>query len=294
MPDRIAALWSDGNKITAQDFAYSWNRIKDPATAAYLAPVYFAGIRSVVALDEFTFQVDLSEPNPIFLKLLWLPAFAAVPRHAIEAAKTAGRETSWMEPGRMVSSGPFVLARMVAHEQDRAAPESALLRGEPGVARRAGVPFNRRGSTMVNLYKSGESHVTDVRIIPPIYAPAVAGAREARRADSSRCVWFSMNTTKPPLDNVLVRYALNMAIDRAAIARTLGAGRVPARGYVPPFPGYDPPTTLPFTLDGHTCDLLSFNRRLLAPCSPRPALWTGERSLSRSPGTLQPRSWARL
>jgi ABC-type transport system substrate-binding protein len=50
-----------------------------------------------------------------------------------------------------------------------------------------------------------------------------------------------------------------MAIDRAAIARTLGAGRVPARGFVPPFPGYDPPTTLPFTLDGHTYDLLSFN-----------------------------------
>jgi oligopeptide transport system substrate-binding protein len=65
-PDRIAALWSDGRKITAEDFAYSWRRIQDSATAAYLKPVYFTGIRDVRALDEFTFQVDLSGPNPSF------------------------------------------------------------------------------------------------------------------------------------------------------------------------------------------------------------------------------------
>ena len=42
--------------------------------------------------------MDLSEPNPIFLKLLWLPAFAAVPRHAIEAAKEpAGKQPGWSQ-----------------------------------------------------------------------------------------------------------------------------------------------------------------------------------------------------
>jgi ABC-type oligopeptide transport system substrate-binding subunit len=78
--DSVAALWSDGRRITADDFVYAWQRIKDPRIAAYLAPVYFAGIRDVRALDEFTFQVDLSEPNPIFIQFLWLPAFAAVTR----------------------------------------------------------------------------------------------------------------------------------------------------------------------------------------------------------------------
>ncbi len=258
-PDRIAALWSDGTKITAEDFVYSWRRIQDPATAAYLAPMYFAGIRGVLALDEFTFQVDLSEPNPIFHKFLWLPAFAALPRHSVEAARIAGQEASWTEPRRMVSSGPFIL--------DEWAPMNKIvLRRNPRYYEASLVSLDElvflpttNGATLVNLYKSGESHVTDVRIIPPIYATAIMGARDGLRSDACHSVWLSVNTMQPPLDNVLVRYALNMAINRAAIARTLGAGRVPARGVVPPLPGYDSPATVPFSLDGQSCDVLSFN-----------------------------------
>ena len=129
------------------------------------------------ALDEFTFQVDLSEPNPIFPKFLWLPAFAAVPRHAVEAAKRAGREASWTEPRRMVSSGPFVLDEWLPMNK-------IVLRRNPRYYEASLVSLDElvflptvNGATMVNLYKSGESHVTDVRIIPPIYAPAVAGTR---------------------------------------------------------------------------------------------------------------------
>jgi len=85
-----------------------------------------------------------------------------------------------------------------------------------------------------------------------------------------------MNTTQPPIDNVLVRYALNMAIDRVGITRSLGASQVPARGLVPPIPGYDPPATLPFALNGQTCDLLTFNpaaaRALLAEAGIRSPL----------------------
>jgi oligopeptide transport system substrate-binding protein len=168
----------------------------------------------------------------------------------------------------MVSSGPFVLDQWLPMNK-------IVLRRNPRYYEASLVSLDElvflpttNGATLVNLYKSGESHVTDVRIIPPIYAPAVIAARDGLRSNACRSVWFSMNTTQPPLDNVLVRYGLNMAIDRPAIARALGAGRVPALGYVPPFPGYDPPTTLPFTLDGQTCDLLSFNpeaaRALLA------------------------------
>jgi oligopeptide transport system substrate-binding protein len=254
-----AALWSDGARITAEDFAYAWRRMKDPATAAYLAPVYFASIRDARALDEFTFQVDLSEPNPIFVQFLWLPAFAAVPRHAIEAATSAGRASSWTEPRRMVSSGPFVLDQWLPKDR-------IVLRRNPLYYDAAAVSLDELvflptvdGATLVNLYKSGTAQITDVRVIPHVYVPVVAGARDARRSDGCRSVWFSVNTTQPPLDNVLVRYALNMSIDRTAIARALGGERIPARGYVPPIAGYSPPVTLPLPLNGQRCDILSFN-----------------------------------
>ena len=89
-PDGVPAQWSDGRPILAGDFVYAWRRILNPATAAYLAPVYFSGIRDIRAVDELTFQVDLFDPNPIFVNYLWVPVFAAVPRHAIEAAGKSG------------------------------------------------------------------------------------------------------------------------------------------------------------------------------------------------------------
>ena len=257
--DGIPALWSDGSGITAEDFAYSWRRIVDPATAAYLAPVYFSGIRAVRALDEFTFQVDLAQPNPIFIGFLWLPAFAAVPRHTVEAAKRTGREASWTEPQRMVSSGPFVLHEWLPRNR-------IVLRKNPRYYEAGLIDIDDlvflptvHGATRINLYRSGETHVTDVRAIPPLFVPAVAGARDARRSSACRVVWYSINTTRPPMDNVLVRYALNMAIDRSSIANTFGAGRIPARGFVPPIPGYDAPRSLPVMVDGATYDVLSFN-----------------------------------
>lgn len=50
-----------------------------------------------------------------------------------------------------------------------------------------------------------------------------------------------------------------MAIDRAAITRALGSGRVPARGLVPPLPGYVPEKNLNISVDGHAFDICSFD-----------------------------------
>jgi oligopeptide transport system substrate-binding protein len=74
-----------------------------------------------------------------------------------------------------------------------------------------------------------------------------------------RTVWYSVNTTRPPLDNVWLRYALNMAIDKVAITKNFGAGRIPARGFVPPIPGYKPPASVSVSLEGRDYDILSFD-----------------------------------
>jgi oligopeptide transport system substrate-binding protein len=77
-PDAIPVCWSDGRRLTAHDFVYSWRRLLDPKTAAPMAyQLYYVknaedintGNRSprdlgVRALDDFTFQVDLRSPTP--------------------------------------------------------------------------------------------------------------------------------------------------------------------------------------------------------------------------------------
>ena len=56
-----------------------------------------------------------------------------------------------------------------------------------------------------------------------------------------------------------VRYALNMAIDKRALAQFAGAGRAEASGLVPPLEGYAPVRDLTVSVDGVTCDVLGFN-----------------------------------
>src|SRR5262249_4486704 len=122
--DSTPAQWSDGTQITADDFVYSWRRSVDPATASsnsYLLKYVKNGkdisdskIKpeelGVRALDDFTFQVELERPTPFFLKVLPNYAFLAVPRKAIEAARQSGRESSWTEPGRIITNGAFILS----------------------------------------------------------------------------------------------------------------------------------------------------------------------------------------
>ena len=128
---QIPALWSDGAPVTAHDFVYSWRRLVDPATAApmafYLAPVINAeevtkgakppSMLAVRAIDDFTFEFELVAPIQSFLKLLWQPLLAAVPRLSIEAGRQHGRETAWSVSSTFVSSGPFLLREWKARDR---------------------------------------------------------------------------------------------------------------------------------------------------------------------------------
>jgi ABC-type transport system substrate-binding protein len=74
--------------------------------------------------------------------------------------------------------------------------------------------------------------------------------------------------TKPPFDNVLLRYALNMATEKQPICDFLGGGQLPAKNVVAPVPGYRAPETLIVEIDGEHYDVLKFDvqgaRTLLA------------------------------
>jgi len=117
--DNVPARWSDGALISAVDAVHSWRRFFAPETAnadAYMfycieraeavaagkAPPDRLGVR---ALDTLAFQVDLNAPAP-YLPMLCCSAYLT-PSHAIEEARRRGREASWTDAGRIVTSGPF-------------------------------------------------------------------------------------------------------------------------------------------------------------------------------------------
>ena len=85
------------------------------------------------------------------------------------------------------------------------------------------------GTTNVNLYKAGAMQSMDPRLIPPVLLPALRKNKDFGTSPALRTLWYALNVTKPPLDRLLVRYALNLSTDKDAIASFWERGRTGER-----------------------------------------------------------------
>ena len=278
-PLALPATWSDGAPINAHDFVYSWRRAADPGTGAPFAFV-FEDIRNareitagklppetlaVRALDDFSLELELARPAPSFLEIISAGVFCPVPRHAMRAA---GRD--WTSPSRMVSSGAFTL-------RERRSYDRIVLKKNPRYYDAAQVALEelvflvvRDNTAELNLYKAGIGAV--MQPWAATIMPVLRRKRDFRPQGQYASRFWVINTSTPPLNDVRVRYALNMATDKRPIAALAAAGSVPSPGLVPAAPGYAAPLSLPVWIDGTTHDVLSFNpqaaRALLAEAAP--------------------------
>ena len=215
-PSDVPALWSDGTPITAHDIVYSWRRYVTPATA--FDNVYnlygVTGAKEAVegkippddlgvrALDAFTFQVDLRAPAPDFLMLCYTSMTLPMPRHAIEAARRHGREASWTEPGRMVSSGSFVL-------KESRHGERIVLAKNPSYfdAALVGVDeiefFVADGATVMNLFQVGLADSMEGRALPLQFAPRMKDRPELHVKPGCACHHWRISAKRPRWINLI-------------------------------------------------------------------------------------------
>ena len=98
------------------------------------------------------------------------------------------------------------------------------------------------GTTVMNLYKAGEATVTTGLGVPPIFVPVLSRKKDYHAASAFGTVFPCISTRKAPFDNVLLRYALNMATDKKALTDFMGPGYVPARSLIAPWPDTHGPT----------------------------------------------------
>jgi oligopeptide transport system substrate-binding protein len=271
--DRMPAQWSDGAIITARDFVYSWRRILAPETAAGFGVSYFYYIEGareinlgkaapetlgVAALDDFTLEIHLHKPTPFLLSLLWVPWFCPVPAHRVESARQARSENLWTAPGNIIVNGPFTLAqwrpndRVLLRKNHRYYGSASVLLDQVFV-----LP-TRDEQTFVSLYKSGYSHSMQGHLLSPQTLPALRHKRDLLRAPAAHTVFYSINSSQPPFDNLLVRYALNMSIDKKIIANYLSGSQQPAAGFVPPMRAFSRLANLPVLVGDRSYDVLSF------------------------------------
>jgi oligopeptide transport system substrate-binding protein len=260
------ARWSDGLPITAHDFVYSWRRVLNPTTAAPDAYIMYclgngeeinAGKLApeqlrVHVVSDFVLQADLAIPTPFFLEVVSSIAFCPVPRHIVQS--TASR---WTQLGHIVSSGAFMLRERRPYDQIVLGINPHYY--DAGNVRLRDLVFLvvSDGTARVNLYKSGGAAVTIASI--PTIVPALRRKKDFRPQPTYASSFFVINTDAPPLDDVRVRYALNMATDKRPLADMNQAGSVPAIGLVPPTNRYQALHALPLGIDDVGYDVLAFN-----------------------------------
>ncbi|HTT99104.1 MAG TPA: peptide ABC transporter substrate-binding protein [Rhizomicrobium sp.] len=245
------SLWSDGKPVTAQDFVFAWQRELDPKTAAPYAynlwvlknaraistgkmPPPSLGVR---AADDSTLVVQLEHPASYLPELLTHDTAYPVPRHVVLAKGNA-----WARVENFIGNGAYVPAEWVLNDH-------LALGKNPHFYDAAHVRIDR-----VNYFPAEDSqsalnrfraHELDTQ--SPIPSTSIDWLRKnmpnaLRTAPFLATSYFALNLSKPPLNDVRVRKALNLAFDREAITdKVLRLGDRPAYGIVPPgianFPG---------------------------------------------------------
>ena len=242
---RDDARWSNGDPVTAGDFAFSLRRLVDPATAAFyassVAVIANAGAiiagelppdaLGVEAVDERTLVIRLHQPTPYLLSLLTFPS-----TFPVHAGSIATHGEAFTRPGNLLSNGAYKL--------DAWTPGSvlALSRNEHYWNNAATAIDEVRyhvltqGVTELNRYRAGELHITST--VPPDNFAQVRDEYddELRVAPYLGIYYYGFNLTRPPFkDNPGLREALSMAIDRDGLGETImGRGEAPAYSWVPP------------------------------------------------------------
>jgi oligopeptide transport system substrate-binding protein len=240
--------WSDGTPVTAEDFVFGLRRILDPATAAEYAYLLFPiknaeAINSgnltdpaalgARAVDPKILEITLERPTSYFLQLLTHFTSFPIPKHKVEELGD-----DWVKPGNIVGNGAYTVVEWVPNtlvrmeksdtfwDADNVAIDEVIY--YPTEERNTGTKQFRAGevdvqydfaSEQIDFLKENLPEATHI-------SPGLAA------------YYYVFNTKEPPFDDVRVREALAMAVERDAITdKILRTGEIPAYNLVPPNTG---------------------------------------------------------
>jgi oligopeptide transport system substrate-binding protein len=234
--------WTDGKPVTAHDFIYAWERVLNPKTGAKYAQQLFhlkngedynkARITDfsqvgVKALDDYTLQVILRCPTAYFLDLTSFYTLYPVPRWAIES-----HGVDWVKPGKIVSNGAFRLVSWVP--QKELVLERNPQHWDAGNIKLQKVVFlpTDEVNTAYKQFLAGDSDW--VPQVPTSQIDAARNRPDFYVMPYLGTYYFRFNVMKPPVNDVRVRKALSMAVDRESLTKYVTkSGEIPSSTFVP-------------------------------------------------------------
>ncbi len=261
------AKWSNGDAMTAHDVVWSWQRILMPALGSQYQHMLYPVLNAeafykqeiddfsevgVKALDDHTLEIRLEFPAEWFLQTLI--HYSTWPVHKGTILKFGAmdeRDTLWTREENFVCNGAFRLKKWRVNDR-------IVVDRNPHYWDAKTVQLNEvhyypveNESSEEFMFRAGQLHITNVVPLDKIEVYEKEHPEMLRIDPYLGTYFYRLNTTRPPLNNRLVRHALALSLDRESIIKNITrGGELEAYSFTPPgVAGYQPPTSIGYDLD---------------------------------------------
>jgi oligopeptide transport system substrate-binding protein len=237
--------WSDGKPVVAGDFVFAMRRILDPKFAAEYREILYpiknalkvssgqvpVDQLGVSAPDEKTLIIDLEHPAPYLPQLLTHYTTYPLPQHVVEK-----HQSDWIKPGKIVTNGPFMLLEWRPHDH-------ITLVKNPKFYDAANVKLDRvvylpieDDLAALRRYRAGEIDLQERWPLTEHKWLSQNIPNEARKFTYLSIAYTTFNMTKKPFNDIRVRKAVALTIDRQRLQNEVffGAFGKEAVSFLPP------------------------------------------------------------
>ncbi len=241
---RHGVRWHDGAPFGADDVVFTWHVIMNPKNNV-ASRIGYDKVASMVALDPYTVRVQLKERYAPVTSSLFGPGevpLPILPKHILGSLPDINRAPYNLKP---IGTGPFIITSYDPAVGVTLAANAYYWRGRPKL-RGIYYRIQEDSNTAIVMLRSDEA---DVGLVSDSHAKELAGVAGIKiiREPVAQNAFLSFNEQHPPFDDVRVRRAIAMAVDRKFFLHVFqyDVGAV-ANGDQPPFYwSFDPNVSMP-------------------------------------------------
>ena len=221
---RQGVTFHDGSPLTADDIAFNLQRLITPpqGVASRYAPLLRPSFDKVVKVDNRTVQLHLKTPLAMTMAVLTTGSTSMYPKSVVEAKGNMKTSAVGTGPFKLDTYTPAVGAELVRNP-------AYFVTGRPYLDRLS-VRIVTDSATRIAALRTGQAHMT-----ARVFTTLTPGEMESLKATNPSMQFFaspsplgpafSMNTRRPPFEDVRVRKAISLALDRQAAIKILAEGQ---------------------------------------------------------------------
>jgi len=239
---REGVKWSDEKAFEAQHVIDGWERLLNPKTASeyayFLYPIKNARSYSEGKIKDFSkVGVSINEKQELVVELesgkSYFPYFVShTSTYPIRKDIIKKHGNQWTEPENIVTLGAYKLKKW-QHDKKIILEKSDHYYGHKSVKiKNILIHIIPESGTAINLFEKGRLDV--ITNLPSRELPSLRKRKEYKSHPVLAIYYYGINVKAKPFDNIKVRKAFSLAIDRKAITDLLKGDQEPLTGWIPP------------------------------------------------------------